>query len=120
MTDALQAFLQATSIEAPAFPPGSRYHGLATDTWTLPDGRPVAFVRSRVVPQPERFVTLRLHAVAEGDRLDNLAALYLGDPQQYWRLCDANGAMRPDELIEIVGRALRVTLPEGISGGPDA
>ena len=51
--------------------------------------------------RPERFVTLRLHTVAEGDRLDNLAAAYLGDPQQYWRLCDANGAMRPDELIEI-------------------
>lgn len=50
----------------------------------------------------------------------NLAARYIGDPEQYWRLCDANNAIRPDELIETVGRALRITLPEGIpapSGG---
>jgi hypothetical protein len=120
MTDPLQAFLQATSIEVQAFPLSSRYHGVPTGTWTLPDGRPVAFVRRRTVPQGDRFVTLRLHAVAEGDRLDNLAALYLGDPQQYWQLCDANGAMGPDELIEVSGRVLRITLPEGMSGGPDA
>jgi hypothetical protein len=34
-----------------------------------------------------------------------------------WRLCDANGAMRPDELTETPGRRLRITLPEGIPGG---
>ena len=30
--------------------------------------------------------------------------------------CDANGAMQPDELTETVGRRLRITLPEGITG----
>ena len=55
------------------------------------------------------------HVVVAGDRLDNLAAQVLGDPEQFWRLCDANGAMLPDELLEI-GRALRITMPEGIPG----
>jgi hypothetical protein len=119
MTDALKAFLQAASMEASAFPPGSRYHGLAVGQWIRPDGQPTAFVRRRTVPPTERFFTLQLHTVADADRLDNLAATYLGDPQQYWRLCDANAAMRPEELLEMVGRALRITLPEGMSGVTD-
>ena len=45
---------------------------------------------------------------------------YLGDPEQFWRVCDANRAMRPDELTETIGRRLRITLPEGIPGAPNA
>ena len=56
------------------------------------------------------------HAVVQGDRLDNLAGLYLGDPALFWRLCDANRAMRPEELTETVGRQLRITLPQGVTG----
>jgi len=52
----------------------------------------------------------------EKDRLDNIAAHYLGDPEQFWRLADANNAMRPEELTEEVGRRLRVTHPEGMTG----
>jgi len=120
MTDALKAFLQASSLENASFAPTSRYYGLATARWTRADGLEVTYVTRRFVPAPEKFATLREHAVSEGDRLDNLAARYLGDPEQFWRLCDANGAMRPDELIETVGSRLRITLPEGIPGGPDA
>ena len=72
------------------------------------------------MPPPERFALLQEHTVSQGDRLDNLAAQYLGDPEQFWRLCDANGAMRPEELTETVGRRLRITLPEGIPGRPNA
>ena len=32
------------------------------------------------------------------DRLDVMAAQYLGDPELFWRICDANGAMRPEEF----------------------
>jgi hypothetical protein len=51
--------------------------------------------------------------------VDNLAARYLGDPLQYWRLCDANGALRLAELTEVVGQHIRITLPEGVPGAPD-
>ena len=61
---------------------------------------------------------LQEHTVSQGDRLDNLAAQYLGDPEQFWRLCDANAAMHPEELTQDIGRPLRITLPEGIPGGP--
>ncbi len=120
MTDPLKAFLQASSLENASFAPTSRYFGLPTAPWTRADGLEVRYVARRVVPPPERFATLREHVVCEGDRLDDLAARYLGDPEQYWRLCDANGAMRPDELTETVGRRIRITLPEGIPGGQDA
>ncbi len=119
MTDPLKAFMQANALTTPAFAPDSRYHGLDTAQWTRPDGETLSFVRRRFIPPPERFATLQEHRVAQGDRLDNLAAQYLGDPQQYWRLCDANGAIRPDELIETLGRRLRITLPEGVPGAAD-
>ena len=61
------------------------------------------------------------HSVKEGDRLDNIAAHYLGDPEQFWRLCDANEAMQPDELTRTSRDArLKITLPEGIAGARDA
>lgn len=116
MSDALKAFMQANALEVAPFPPTSRYNGLATSKLTRSDGREVVYVLRRFVPPPERFATLAEHSVVEGDRLDNLAARYLGDADQYWRLCDANRAMRPDELIETAGAKLRITLPEGIPG----
>ena len=119
MTDPLKAFLQANAITAPAFAPDSRYHGLDTAQWTRADGVSLTFVRRRFIPPAANFASVREHRVAERDRLDNLAAQYLGDPQQYWRLCDGNGALQPAELIETVGRSLRITLPEGVPGGTD-
>jgi hypothetical protein len=117
MTDALKtldALLQSSAAGAQVFPPTSRYYGLATTSLTSADGRTVNYLRRRFVPQSSRFALLKQHVVAQGDRLDNLAARYIGDPEQYWRLCDGNNAIRPDELIETVGRPLRITLPEGI------
>jgi hypothetical protein len=102
-----------------SFPPNSRYAATETTTIELPDGRKVVYLRRRFVPAPERFALLQEHVVSEGDRLDNITAHYLGDPEQFWRVCDANAALRPAELEEI-GRRLRITLPEGIPGLPHA
>jgi hypothetical protein len=97
-----------------AFPPTSRYFGLAIDRLQTADGRVVAYVRRRFIPQPESFELLQEHTLREGERLDNIAAEFLGDPEQFWRLCDANNAMHPEELTESPGRRIRITLPEGI------
>ncbi len=96
------------------FPPSSRYHGLPTKTLTGAGGKAVVYLSRRFVPSPERFSLLQEHVVVEGDRLDNLAARYFGDPELFWRLADANNAMRPEALTEEIGRRLRITLPEGI------
>jgi hypothetical protein len=118
--DPVQAFMQANALATPLFPPTSRYYGIATAQLTAPDGTVITYLKRRFVPPPENFSTLAEHLVVSGDRLDNLAARYLGDPQQYWRICDANAAMSPTELTETVGNYLRITLPEGIPGGNDA
>lgn len=116
MTDSLQALFQPAPLVATLFQPTSRYHGIETVTLTTADGTISAYLRRRFVPPPERFTLLQEHVVTQGERLDTIAAQYLGDPEQFWRICDANGAMRPEELTEVVGRRLRITLPEGIPG----
>ncbi len=99
--------------------PTSRYHGIGTATLELPDGRTVPYIRRRFLQRADRFAVLQEHAVTAGDRLDNITAQYLGDPEQFHLLCDANNAMHPLELTETVGRKLRITLPEGIPGPPE-
>lgn len=118
--DPVQAFMQANGLTAPLYPPTSRYYGIASAQLTRPDGSVVTYLKRRFVPPPENFATLAEHQVVSGDRIDNLAAHYLGDPEQYWRVCDANGAMDPAELTAVIGRPVRITLPEGVPGGEDA
>jgi hypothetical protein len=98
------------------FGPSSRYFGLEAVKRTLPNGDEVVFVRRRIVPPPERFALLHDHVVGHGERLDHIAFERLGDAEMFWRLCDANRALRPEELTEAAGRRLRITLPEGIPG----
>src|SRR5207247_4317442 len=98
----------------------SRYFGIETAKRTMADGREVVYLRRRFLPPAAVCTIVAMHSVTEGDRLDNVTARYLGDPEQFWRVCDANGAMRPDELTEEIGRRLRITLPEGIRGIPNA
>ena len=43
-----------------------------------------------------------------------LTARYIGDPEQFWRVCDANRALLPDELTAAAGSVIRITLPEGV------
>lgn len=112
----LDAILAQSLVTTPRFPPTSRYHTTPVTALVVPDGRVVACLRRRFVPPPERFAVLREHLVVQDDRLDRLAAHHLGDSEFFWRLCDANGALRPEELTETVGRWLRITLPEGVPG----
>ncbi|MUL34946.1 LysM peptidoglycan-binding domain-containing protein [Gloeocapsopsis dulcis] len=100
---------------ADIFPITSRYYGIETTTLETTAGKTVVYLKRRFVPSPERFEVIQEHTVTQGDRLDNITARYLGDPEQFWRICDANNAMNPDELIQI-NRQLAIALPEGIQG----
>jgi hypothetical protein len=102
------------------FPPTSRYYRTKTAEFEEAQGRRVVYLRRRFIPPPERFATLFEHTVTEGERLDNITFKYLGDAEQFWRVCDANGAVRPEELTETAGRRLRITLPEGVPATPNA
>ena len=120
MSDLLQAVLQAGNLENNLFAPTSRYYRIDTATMETVDGKTIIYLRRRFVPPPERFELIQEHMVTEGDRLDNIAAHYLGDPEQFWRIADANNAMRCEELTEEIGRKLRITQPEGIPGAQNA
>ncbi|HEY0395146.1 MAG TPA: LysM domain-containing protein [Candidatus Elarobacter sp.] len=114
-TDPVQAMLAQTSLKTSLFAPASRYYGIGTTT-AAAGGTVVTYLLRRFVPQPEAFQLLQTYTVQEGDRLDVVTARHLGDPTLFWRLCDANRALRPDELTETIGRTLRITMPSGIAG----
>jgi hypothetical protein len=90
----------------------SRYFNLETADFTLPDGRTVRYVRRRFLPQGAGLPLLGEVFVGQGERIDLLTARTLGDPLAFWRVCDANDAMDPQELTAEPGRPLRVPLPQ--------
>jgi hypothetical protein len=100
------------------FDPTSRYASIATATTRIPDGesgvRDVRYVRRRYVPQPDTMRQLAVHTLTQGDRLDNITNQYLGDPTQFWRVCDANTAMNPVDLTDEdeIGRAFVIPVPQ--------
>jgi hypothetical protein len=117
MTDpqaALDAILQGASVGPQQFAPNSRYYGLPTTTMTTPDGRMLSYLTRRFVPPPESFSVLQTYTTVQSDRLDSISAKFFGDPLLYWRICDANRAMRPAELTDTIGTQLNITLPAGI------
>ncbi len=91
----------------------SRYVNVETAEMTVTDRdgqeRVIVYTRRRRIPSYEDQPTLAKHRAEEGDRLDNIAARYLGDPTQFWRLCDANVVLKPEEL-EVIGRVVRVAM----------
>jgi hypothetical protein len=123
MINSIQAMMQPGSLTTNLFPITSRYSGIDTVKLETATGKTIVYLRRRFVPSPERFALLQEHTVTEGDRLDNITAHYLGDPEQFWRVADANNAMNPTDLVqqpENINRKLRITLPEGIPGIPNA
>jgi hypothetical protein len=113
---ALQDLLSASANSSP-FAPNSRYYSspiLIGPSGSASGG--IRYVARRFIPPPGRFRLLQEIVIHEGDRLDNLSAQYLGDPEAFWRLCDANVALQPDELTETPGRRIYITLPAELSG----
>lgn len=96
------------------FDPKSRYADCETAVLseTRPDGsqRDIHYVRRRFITSGDNSTVLMEHTVKQGERLDNVAARYIGDSTQYWRICDANNVTDPAELEEI-GRTIKITIP---------
>lgn len=90
----------------------SRYTTLETATHTTPDGREITYVRRRFLPQGQNQALLVEVEVTASDRLDLIAQRTLGDPEQFWRIADANNAMNPADLTAKPGETVRVALPQ--------
>ncbi len=112
MNDPLQTILE-TQAKQNLFAVNSRYYGSESASYETPTGTTVSYILRRFLPDPVELSEVQEHTVRDGDRPDNLASQYFGDPELFWRMCDANEVMHPNELIETIGRKLRITLPEG-------
>jgi hypothetical protein len=116
MTYPLQAMAQLGALPAVSFPTDSRYYGSAVLQYSAPNGQTIAYLARRITPQPgsPNYATIASHVVRQGDRLDLIAAKYLGDPLMAWLICDANGAIRPRDLTATPGAVLAITAPLGV------
>jgi hypothetical protein len=86
---------------------------IATTSVLESDGttRQVNYVRRRIIPPLDNSLTVVQHTVTQGERLDNITAMYLGDPLQFWLLCDSNNVLRPTELTDTPGRVIDIVIP---------
>ena len=122
MKTPLQALIQMGVVPPVTFPTDSRYYGSSTLTYVSPAGEAISYLARRIVPQPgaPNFATIAQHTVRQGDRLDLIAAKYLGDPLIFWLICDANGTIDPYDLVATPGNSLNITTPQGVPGAPNA
>jgi hypothetical protein len=89
------------------FAPGSRYERVLEAVYVDRDGRQLPYKRLRTFP-PDGPIQ-QLYDVTDHDRLDLVAFRFYGDPEQFWRLCDGNRTLHPDDL-EVEGRRIRIPL----------
>jgi hypothetical protein len=89
---------------------GSRYQSVETTSLIDERGVEVRYKVVRLIPASPPHVG---YAVAAGDRLDLIAFDVFGDPERFWRICDANLTMWPAALTEHPGRVI------GIPGSED-
>jgi hypothetical protein len=88
------------------FVKGSRYESVADSELTDAQGRIVRYKKCRFIPETEARFS---HLLSQGERLDHLAYRYYRDPERFWRICDANEVMWPDDLVAEPGT--RVLIP---------
>jgi hypothetical protein len=89
------------------FKPTSRYVNAETYAVRTPDGRTVTAVRLPVRAQP---AVRGFHQRLETQRLDLIAAHYVGDATAFWQLCDGSDTIAPDAL------AARALVPIPVKG----
>ena len=86
----------------------SRYAEVPTATYTTAEGREIVYVTRRFLPRAQELTPLARVLVNEADRLDQIAGRTIGDPLQYWMICDSNEAMSPEALVLEPGRILLI------------
>jgi hypothetical protein len=91
---------------------GSRYEPISETSLLAKDGRPIRYKRMRFIPKS--VAPPRLFTKAElGHRPDLVAFRAIGDPEQFWRLCDLNLIQRPVDLTAVPGSLIAIPTPEG-------
>jgi hypothetical protein len=76
---------------------GSRYERVPENTFTDVTGRVIRYKTTRFIPDTTAVVG---HRVMNQERLDNIAWQHFRDAERFWRICDANRALWPEDLLE--------------------
>ncbi|MBV9171879.1 MAG: hypothetical protein JOZ81_17540 [Chloroflexi bacterium] len=84
----------------------SRYAHVPDAVFTGPGGRQIHYRRLRRIPFD--IPIQATYVVADGDRFDLVSNTVYGDPLQFWRICDANRGLWPDDLLAVAGRHLDI------------
>ena len=113
MNNPLQQILQQQGLSATYYKPGSRYEGIPVGEYENEDQESILYVKRRFLPPPEAYEVTQEHTVVQGERLDHIAFKYLGDAEQFWRICDANAVMDPDELTDTIGEKIVIARLKG-------
>ena len=87
---------------------GSRYEPVPEAQILTSEGRTIRYNRVRFIPETPGSLAQRVN---QGDRLDLITYRIYKDPEQFWRICDANLALLPEELVEEPGRVLLIPVP---------
>ena len=88
---------------------GSRYAKVGEHEWTDPSGRMFVYKKVRFIPEA---TARRRHILVQGERVDHLAHKYYRDSERFWRICDANAALWPDDLVATPGETLLIPAAE--------
>jgi hypothetical protein len=88
---------------------GSRYEKVADAIITDPAGREVRYKTTRFIADPVAVIG---HRVMSNERLDHIAWQHFRDAERFWRICDANRALWPDDLLEEAA-LLRIPASDG-------
>jgi hypothetical protein len=84
---------------------GSRYERVADAEVQDERERVVRYKKVRFIPETQARMG---HVLNQGERLDLIAHRYYQDPERFWRICDANRAMWPDELVAEAGEVVLI------------
>jgi hypothetical protein len=76
---------------------GSRYAKVPENSIPDTSGRSIRYKTTRFIPDTQALVG---HLVAGNERLDHIAWRHYRDAERYWRICDGNRALWPDDLLE--------------------
>ncbi|MEX3636135.1 LysM domain-containing protein [Paraburkholderia sp. BR14320] len=87
---------------------GSRYEKVPEAVYVDASGRAIRYKTTRFITNP---VALAGHRVVQGERLDHIAWQHFRDAERFWRICDANRALWPDDLLEVAA-VLRIPASE--------
>lgn len=88
---------------------GSRYAKVTTLEIVDSRGQTIQYKAIRFIPDtPAR----QAHKVQRAERLDHIAQRYFRDPERFWRICDANTTMWPDDLVRKPGEKILIPSSE--------